>query len=146
MPLSFSLPASIDYPLPAHDSTKTRNRFLVTGLPIARRRREPGAAWTPRRHLLGWPTLTDEHDLDRWLAAATAPREVAYHLGNLPADRVTDRVLDLLARAVLARSCSQTLRTTVCGHLRGVWTGSGDIEARQQRAGEETWLYTVKRL
>ena len=123
-------------------------RFSVVGQPIPPRPREPGATWSPRRFLAGMPALLDEHDLDRWLAWAPAGEAVAYHQGeSLAAERMHDEALDLLARAVLARTNSETLGLTAppCGHLRALWHGSGDLEAKQRRLGCRIWLYLAVR-
>jgi hypothetical protein len=91
----------------------------------------------------------DERDFDRWLAARGPGATVAYHLGpSLALDRLGDPVLDLLARAVMLRSRGTTLGFTPppCGHLRCIWHGSGDVEARQRRLPGGLWLYTATRL
>jgi hypothetical protein len=72
----------------------------------------------------------------------------AYHLGqSLAAERGENDALDLLARAVLARTSAETLGMTAapCGHLRALWHGSGDLEAKQRRVPDGQWLYLAVR-
>lgn len=143
--LSFKLPSTINYPRPP---AGRRHSFTVAGLPIAPRRREAGAAWSPQRFLAGLPALVDEQDLDAWLAWAPPGEKVAYYCGpSLGADRLQDEALDLLARAVLARSRTTTLGCTAapCGHLRALWHGSGDIVPSQRRLPDGRWLYLAAR-
>jgi hypothetical protein len=121
--------------------------YLVPS-PLVPSPREPGATWSPRRHIAGLPALVDEHDLGAWLAWAPAGEVVAYHKGgSLAADRERDEALDLLARAVLARTSSQTLGVTAppCGHLRALWLGSGELEAKQRWDVDGRWLYLAVR-
>lgn len=143
--LAFKLPSTIDYPRPVGPG---RGLFTVVGLPIAPRPRVAGASWSPRRFLSELPALVDEVDLDAWLAWAPAGERVAYHLGeSLGADRLQDEALDLLARAIQARSRTTTLGCTAapCGHLRALWHGSGDVTPSQRRMPDGQWLYLVLR-
>ncbi|MGD9509162.1 MAG: hypothetical protein AB7I59_05420 [Geminicoccaceae bacterium] len=123
------------------------DRRIAQAQRIPVRPREAGVLWHPRRYLAGLPALVDEFDLDHWLAAAAAGLEVAYHLGSLALDRIDNPSLDHLARAVLARSQAEILNVTPapCGHLRGAWKGSGDLEPAQRRLPGGQWLYLVVR-
>lgn len=145
MALAFRLPTTVplNRPSPRQGST-----WLTVGQPVPARRREPGAQWKPRRWLLGLPALVDEHDLDRWLAWAAPGVEAGYHVGaSLSAARLDDPALDLLARALLARSSADVLGVTAppCGHLRALWRGSSDVHLVQRRCGPSSWLYSARR-
>lgn len=147
MALAFDLPRSVPWP---SSRERYRSRSIVDGMPIPRRRREGRAgAWKPRRWLMGLPALLDEQDADAWLAWAAPGVEVAYHCGpSLAEARQHDPTLDLLARALLARSSAAVLGITAppCGHLRRLWQGSRDVELVQRRVGPSHWLYLARRL
>lgn len=142
MQLPFAMPLTVPRP-----PRRPAGYYTHIPCPIARRWRVQGATWTPRRWLLGLPALVDERDGDAWLAWAPKGVEVAYHAGDLVNDRASDPALDLLARMLLLRSrCELPIVTPPpCGHLRGIWEGSGEVMLLQRRCGPESWLYVAKR-
>jgi hypothetical protein len=142
---AFKMPTTITY---GRHRPKGGGVASIVGVPIAPRPREAGATWSPQRFLAGMPALVDEHDLDAWLRWAPAGEKVAYYLGpSLGADRLENEALDLVARAVLARAETDTIGSTAppCGHIRGWWRGSRDLEPVQRRMPDGEWLYFVVR-
>jgi hypothetical protein len=145
----FATPTTVALPQPGGVGL---GRAGVFPMPIAPRPRVPGAVWQPSAVLLdaSGPLLVGELDFDAWPAwARTGCLASCYEGPSLAADREHDPVLDLLARAVGLRSTSEYIPNVTrppCGHLRGVFAGSGDVQVYTWRLPSGLQRNLIRRL